>query len=153
MRKTMIMFVACIALFSCKTQYVPVVEHHTEIIHQYDTIKQVDSVTNEIKTIIRESRPEDSLLLAELGIKLQANERLLILLQRELKEKNSEKHESHSRDSVRVDSVLVPVPVEKPLGKWEQFTLDYGKVAFGGTLVAIGLVIFELVRWLRRRDK
>jgi hypothetical protein len=49
--------------------------------------------------------------------------------------------------------VPVPVPVEKPLGKWEQFTLDYGKYAFGGTIVAIGLVIFQLIRWLRRRDK
>ena len=110
-------------------------------------------MTNEVKTIIRESRPEDSLMLEELGIKLQANERLLILLQRELNEKSSEHQEIHTSDSVRVDTIQVPVPIQKPLGKWEQFTLDYGKVAFGGTLVAIGLVLFELVRWLRRRDK
>lgn len=146
--------IICLLLFSCKTiKYVPVVEQHTEIVHHYDTIKQIDSVKNEIKTIIRESRPEDSLMLAEMGIKLQSNERLLILLQRELAEKNSEKYESHNKDSVRVDSVEVPVPVEKKLSKWEQFTLDYGKVAFGGTLIAIAIIIFELIRWLRRRDK
>ena len=145
--------IVCLLIFSCKTEYIPVVEHHTEVVHEADTIKEKEVVNNYVNTILRESRPEDSAMIAQLGIKLKSNERLLILMQKQIERLNMEKYESHNKDSVRGDSVDVPVPVEKKLSKWEQFTLDYGKIAFGGTLIAIAIIIFELIRWLRRRDK
>lgn len=148
-----IALVVCLLLFGCKTKCVPIVEHHTEVVHETDTVTEKEVVNNYINTILRESRPEDSVMIAQLGIKLKANERLLILMQQQIAELNKYRYESHNKDSVRTDTIQVPVPVEKPLGKWEQFTLDYGKVAFGGTIVAVALIIFELIRWIRRRDK
>ena len=145
--------VVCLLLFGCKTQYVPVVENHTEYVHIHDTIKQTDSVKTNTNTIIRESRPEDSLMLAELGIKLKANERLLILLQKELTEKNKEKIESHNKDSVRVDSVQVPYPVERKLSRWEQIKMDCGGIAIGGVIIAVIILAIQFFRWLRHRDK
>lgn len=144
----LLMFLFC----GCKTiKYVPFETIRTEIVHQHDTIKQTDSVTNNIRTIIRESRPEDSLMLRELGIKLQANERLLILLQKELQQAKSEKQESHNRDSVRVDSIQVPYPVEKPLTRWQTFCLDFGMVTTGGCIVTVIVGVLWLIRWIRKR--
>ena len=133
---------------SCKTQYVPVETVRTEIVNVHDTIKQTDSVKTETNTIIRESRPEDSLMLAELGIKLKDNERLLILLQRQLSEKNNQTYESHNKDSVRVDSIQVPYPVERKLSKWEQIKMDMGGIAM---VVLVVIIILMLLRWLIRR--
>ena len=60
------------------------------------------------------------------------------------------------RDRVRIladttyicltDSVPVPYPVEKRLGKWEQAKVDYG----GYALVAV-IILLTLAIWLARR--
>lgn len=44
------------------------------------------------------------------------------------------------------DSVPVPYPVEKQLGKWEQLKVDYG----GYALVAV-IILLTLAIWLARR--
>lgn len=146
-----IVIIVIVSLFfsSCKTQYVPVETVRTEIVNVHDTIKQTDSVKTETNTIIRESRPEDSLMLAELGIKLKANERLLILLQKQVAEKNNQTYESHTKDSVRIDSVQVPYPVEKKLTKWEQTKMDMGGVAM---TVLVVVIIILLLKWLIKRS-
>ena len=146
-----VMILLLFLLCGCKTQYVPVETIRTEIVHQHDTIKQTDSVTNNIRTIIRESRPEDSLMLRELGIKLQSNERLLILLQKELQQAKSEKQESHFKDSVRDDSVQVPYPVPAQLSRWQSFCCDYGKLMLGGTIMALILITTYLIRIIKKR--
>ena len=153
---TVVMFIliACLAFCSCTTtKYVPIETVHTEIVHQTDSFIQHDSVETVKEITLREARPEDSLTIAKLGLKLQENERLLILTQHELQKAISTAYESHDKDSVRVDSIQVPYPVERQLNKWEQFKMDYGAVAFGGTVVAVILLVLQLVRWLRRRDK
>jgi hypothetical protein len=132
---------------------VPIETEKIVNVHTTDTIKQTDTVQTETNTIIRESRPEDSLMLAQLGIKLKENERLLILMQKELTDSKHEKEEYHHGDSVRVEIKEVPVPVEKPLSRWQRFTLEYGAIAIGITLVGVILLIIELVRWIRRKDK
>lgn len=38
---------------------------------------------------------------------------------------------------VQVDSIPQPYPVEKELSKWEKFCIDYGKVTFGGSIIAV----------------
>lgn len=149
-----IIAVAAFLLWLCScttTQYVPVETVRTEIEHVHDTIKQSDSVKTQTNTIIREARPEDSAMIAKLGIKLQANERLLILLRQELQETKSNKQESHSKDSVRVDSIQVPYPVERKLSKWESFCIDYGKIMAGATAASIVGIGFVLVVWIRKR--
>lgn len=55
------------------------------------------------------------------------------------------------RDSLRVDSVQVPYPVERELSRWEHFCLDYGKVTTGGTAVLIVAAVIWLVRRGRRK--
>ena len=128
--------IICLLLFSCKTvKYVPVETIRTVTVAKTDTFIQKDSLFC-----------HDSVFIHSKGDTVWY-------------EKWHTKYVDRWRDKVRidsfikVDSVAVPYPVEKPLSKWQQFCLDYGKVAFGGSLVAIGLIVFELVRWLRRRDK
>ena len=39
------------------------------------------------------------------------------------------------------DTIAVPYPVEKPLNRWQQFCLDYGKVTTGATAALLLLPI------------
>lgn len=138
-------------LYGCKSiQYVPVETVRTEIVHQTDTVKQTDSVKTEKETVIREARPEDSLMLAKLGIKLQSNERLLILLQKELSDTKKELEEKHNSDSVRVEYKDRPYPVEKKLTKWQSFCIDYGKIMLGSTVAGV-IVILLLIIYRRKK--
>lgn len=148
----MIVLVWLLSLTGCKEiEYVPVETVRTETVHQTDTVEKVVEKNNETNTIIREARPEDSLMLAKLGIKLQSNERMLILLQRELAETKNELKESHSKDSVRSDTVQVPYPVEKQLGRFDSFCVDYGKVmvgvSIGGILLFILIILARIKGW------
>lgn len=135
----------------CRTQYVPVEVVKTETVHHHDTIHNKDSIRNEKETIIREARPEDSAMIARLGIKLQDNERLLILLQKELSEAMSNKYENHLKDSVRKESVQVPYPVPVQLSRWQSFCCDYGKIMLGGTVVMVVALIICVVIIIRKK--
>ena len=130
-----------LAIFTgCKhVEYVTVPEVHTEHVYHNDTVHHTDSVRTERETIIREGRPEDSLMLAKLGIKLQQNERLLVLLQRELQEAKSELYESHTSDSAKVDSVMVPYPVKEIVK--ERYVPGFIKFLawIGGILLVLGI--------------
>lgn len=42
----------------------------------------------------------------------------------------------------KTDSVAVPYPVERELGKWEQAKMDYGGKAIGLLSVAVSVVVF-----------
>lgn len=140
------------AFAGCKSiKYVPVETVRTEIVHQTDTVHITDSVETTREITLREARPEDSLKIAKLGLKLQENERLLILTQWELQKATSTTYENHNKDSVRVDSIQVPYPVERKLNRWEQFKMDYGAVAFCGTIAGLVFFIYILLRWLRRK--
>lgn len=148
-----IIIAVCImlAMCSCKSiQYIPIETVRTEIVHQTDTVKQSDSSKTEKQTIIREARPEDSLLLARFGIKLQDNERLLILLQKELSETKRQLSSTHSKDSVRTDSIPVPYPVPAQLTRWQTFCCDYGKLMLGVTCTSIFLTIIIVIRFLKK---
>ena len=151
MRKIVTLSLVLMLLYGCKSiQYVPVETVRTEIVHQTDTVKQTDSVKTEKETVIREARPEDSLMLAKLGIKLQSNERLLILLQKELSDTKKELEEKHNSDSVRVEYKDRPYPVEKKLTKWQSFCIDYGKIMLGSTVAGV-IVIVLLIIYRRKK--
>lgn len=153
MKKEFLLWLIClIGLAGCKSiEYMPVEVVKTETVHQTDTVEKVVENNKERETIIREARPEDSLMLAKLGIKLQDNERMLILLQRELAETKNELKEKHEKDSVRADTIQVPYPVEKQLGRFDSFCVDYGKVmvgvSIGGILLFILVIVARIKRW------
>ena len=52
--------------------------------------------------------------------------------------------------SERVDSILVPYPVERKLGKWEQIYIEVGKVTFWivviTVLVVVGRLVYRLIK-------
>ena len=49
----------------------------------------------------------------------------------------------------KTDSVAVPYPVERELGKWEQAKMDYGGKAIGLLAVEVSVVIFYGLRRYR----
>ena len=141
---------ACIILLSllfsgCKSiQYVPVEKVKTEYINRTDTVNKIDTLISEKETIIREA---DSSLVAKLGLQLKANERAILILQREL-EKQVSKESEHKTDTViKTDSVQVPYPVERKLTKWEQTKMDAGGIAIG---VCIAFLIIIIVGFIVR---
>ena len=57
-------------------------------------------------------------------------------------------------ESVKVDSVPVPYPVERPLSKWEQVKMDVGGIAIGAgaaLLVAVIALLVWLIKVKRRK--
>lgn len=140
-------FVLIFFLMSCRTQYVPVKEVHTEYVAKTDTVHHHDSTHSEKETIIREVNKGDSALLAKYGIQLRDNERMILFLQREL-ESAHELILEHSHDSVaKGDSIPIPYPVTAELSAWQKVKVTYGGYAMGVVLlVAVGAVL-----WLRRK--
>lgn len=139
--------VACLVLSSCKTQYIPVPEYHYEHIHSTDTIKQTDSVFNEKETIIRETNKSDSALLASLGIQLAEGQKAILILRRELESIRNEKSEVSHDTIIKVDTIGVPVPVEKKVSVWKKLKYRGQGALFGAS--AVGVIGVGL--WLRRR--
>ena len=97
----LILFAFC--LIGCKsTEYVPVVENHTETIHHHDTVKQIDSTHTEITTIIREV---DSAMMAQYGIQLKAQERAFLIQTDKLQKEISRLKEIQKDSVAKQDSV------------------------------------------------
>ena len=139
-------FLAC--MFGCNSvKYVPIETVRTEYKTKTDTVKVSDTIRTEKETILREVRPEDSAMIAKLGIRLQDNDRLLILLRNQLTEANSKQYESHTDTVIKKDSVQVPYPVERKLTKWQQLKVDWG----GWALLGIVLIsLFSIIYIIRR---
>lgn len=139
------LFVCLVLLFSgCQSvKYVPVETVRIEKESKTDTVIQKDTVRTEKETTIREARPEDSLMMAKLGIRLRENERLLILLQKEMSEQKSNTYENHRDTVLKTDSVAVPYPVEKELSWWERQKIAFGEWVFAGMVVLLLLLIIR----------
>ena len=140
------LFVCFALLFSgCQSvKYVPVETVKMEKESKTDTVIQKDTVRTEKETVIREARPEDSLMMAKLGIKLRENERLLILLQKELSEQKSNTYENHRDTVLKTDTVSVPYPVEKELTWWERQKIAFGEI---GIVAFLCLLVLFLLKW------
>lgn len=151
MRKVIILSLV-LMLCGCKViEYVPVETVRTEVVHQTDTVKEKESTKKESTTVIREASPEDSAMLAKLGIKLKSNERLLILLQKELAETRKELEQKHSNDSVHTEYKDRPYPVEKKLTKWQSFCIDYGKIMLGSTIAGVIIIVLLIIIYRRKK--
>ena len=120
-------------LCGCRTQYVPVETVRTEYRDRFFH----DSVF--INTV-----QHDSVVLKQQGDTVFVDRWHTIY-------KDRWREQLRIDSFIKVDSVQVPYPVERQLSKWEQFTLNYGAMAIGGSFIAILLVLLEIIRWLRRK--
>lgn len=138
-----LMIIIAFLLTGCKSiQYVPVEKVRTEYINRTDTVNKIDTLISEKETIIREA---DSSLVAKLGLQLKANEKAILVLQREL-EKQVSKESEHKIDTIiKTDSVQVPYPVEKQFTKWEKAKMDMGGIAIGICIAIVLLLIVYIV--------
>lgn len=147
MKKALFITLTAFLLAGCvSTKYVPVETVRTEYTHNTDTVIQTDTVKSEKETIIREVNAGDSTMLAEMGIKLKDNERLLIMMQKQLNEAKSHHYESKTDTIIINDTIRVPYPVEKELTFFQ-------KAAVNGfayiTIALIVLFIILMFRWKR----
>ena len=122
----------------CKTKYVSVPEYHTEYITKTDSFTQRDSI------LVR-----DSVYMWMKGDTIY-------------KEKYSVIYKDRFRDRylcdtiIKVDSVMVPYPVERQLTKWESFRQQLGTYAaiavMIGFLAVIGILIGAILKWIKRHN-
>lgn len=134
-------------LFFCgcsDIQYVPIESHSIEHHYHNDTVKEKDTVYQENTTVIREA---DSAMLAKLGIKLENNERAILILRSELQKAVSQMWKTKIDTIIRIDTTRVPYPVERQLTKWEQTKMDTGGITL---TLCIAFIIIVIVRFLVR---
>ena len=133
MRNILYILMAVALLTGCKTQYIPVPEYHEIVVHHADTLLRVDSVQLRDSVIIR----------------LQGD----TIVQEVWRWRDRVKHDTRIvyRDSVRVDSVRVPYPVERKQTAWERTMQNVGKISL---IILVTSICFMLVYLLlRARNK
>jgi hypothetical protein len=120
-------------LTGCKTKYIPVPEYHEIVVHHADTLLRVDSVQLRDSVIIR----------------LQGD----TIVQEVWRWRDRVKYDTRIvyRDSLRVDSVRVPYPVERKQTAWERTMQNVGKISL---IILVTSICFMLVYLLlRARNK
>ena len=133
MRNILYILMAVALLTGCKTQYIPVPEYHEIVVHHADTLLRVDSVQLRDSVIIR----------------LQGD----TIVQEVWRWRDRVKYDTRIvyRDSVRVDSVRVPYPVERKQTAWERTMQNVGKISL---IILVTSICFMLVYLLlRARNK
>ena len=124
--------IVCFFLGSCKTKYVSVPEYHNVYVEKHDTLVTRDSIYQ-----------KDSVYMWMQGDTIW-KEKYSVLYKDRWRDKIV------YRDSIRVDSIRVPMPVvtERKM-RWQD------KAAYIGLGIVISLVIIivvVIVRWLRARS-
>lgn len=114
-----------VCLVSCRTKYVSVPEYHTEYKVRTDSFIKRDSVW-----------VHDSVSVWMKGDTV-------------FKDKVRTEHEDHYIYTNKTDSVRVPFPVEKKLGRWEQMRIN----SFVPLCVMLFVVSAILVWIIRKRNK
>lgn len=133
MRNILYILMAVALLTGCKTKYIPVPEYHEIVVHHADTLLRVDSVQLRDSVIIR----------------LQGD----TIVQEVWRWRDRVKHDTRIvyRDSIRVDSVRVPYPVERKQTAWERTMQNVGKISL---IILVTSICFMLVYLLlRARNK
>lgn len=148
MRKALFCALTAFLLAGCvSTRYVPVETVRTEYKSITDTVVKVDSIKTEKTTVIREANENDSIMLTQMGFKLRANERLLIMMQNQLDEIKSS-HKEVKNDTVIVgDTIRVPYPVEKQLTFFQRLAIDWF------SYILIGCVLIFILLFIRAKLK
>lgn len=128
-------FIMLMMLQSCRTKYVSVPEYHNVYVNKHDTLTKHDSVYQ--KEFVDRYVKGDSVFLT----KTQVDYRFRNI------------YKTLYRDSIKVDSLRVPYPVERKLNKWESLKMEVGGWAIGGLSAVVIALIAYIVTWLVRRYK
>lgn len=128
-------FIMLMMLQSCRTKYVSVPEYHNVYVNKHDTLTKHDSIYQ--KEFVDRYVKGDSVFLT----KTQVDYRFRNI------------YKTLYRDSIKVDSLRVPYPVERKLNKWESLKMEVGGWAIGGLSAVVIALIAYIVTWLVRRYK
>ena len=132
MRKSIIFAASALLLVGCRTiKYVPVETVRTERVTEHDSI-------------FIEVVKSDSVVITKQGDTVYVDRWHTLY---------KDRWRDRWRDSIRTDSVQVPYPVEKQLGRFQQFCLDWGKLTLGGSILAVLLIVFYIARILYRHKR
>ena len=116
-------------LTSCRTQYVTVPEYHEIIVSKHDTLVQHDSIYQ-----------RDSVITWRDGDTIWKEKYIIRYRDRVV-------GKTVYRDSIKVDSVRVPYPVERQFNLWERSVLAVAKPVIGTALI----VFFAFLIWLYKK--
>lgn len=128
-------FIMLMMLQSCRTKYVSVPEYHNVYVNKHDTLTKHDSVYQ--KEFVDRYVKGDTIYLT----KTKVDYRFRNL------------YKTRYRDSLKIDSIRVPYPVERKLNKWESLKMEVGGWAIGGLSAVVIALIAYIVAWLVRRYK
>lgn len=132
MRKLFYILLAAVLLTSCKTKYVTVPEYHQIFVEKRDTFTRIDSIYE-----------KDSIYIVKNGDTITAYKTKILYRDRW-------RERIVYRDSIKVDSIRVPYPVEKPLSNWQRMWINAGKVL--GLVFSCVLCLIVVRLWLRARS-
>lgn len=121
-------------LSSCKTKYVSVPEYHNVYVEKHDTLVTRDSIYQ-----------KDSVYMWMQGDTIW-KEKFSILYKDRWRDKIV------YRDSIKVDSIRVPYPVEKKLSRLERLRMFGGDCGLTIAVLAIIIAIIKIYKWLRARS-
>lgn len=128
-------FLVLMMLQGCRTKYVSVPEYHNVYINKHDTLTKHDSIYQ--REFVDRYVKGDTIYLTK--IKVDYRFRNL--------------YKIRYRDSLKIDSIRVPYPVERKLNKWENLKMEVGGWAIGGLSAVVIALIAYIVTWLVRRYK
>lgn len=120
-------------LTGCRTKYIPVPEYHEIVVHHADTLLRVDSVQLRDSVIIRVQGDTITQEVWRWRDRVKYDTRIVY------------------RDSIRVDSVRVPYPVERKQTAWERTMQNVGKISLFLIVTSICFMLVYLL--LRARNK
>ena len=126
-------FLTLMLLQGCRTKYVSVPEYHKEYVTKHDTLTKYDSIYQ--KEFVDRFIKGDTVFLT----KTQIDYRFRNI------------YKTLYRDSIKIDSVRVPYPVERKLNRWESLKMEVGGWAVGVLSVMLLAVIGYAVWWLVRK--
>lgn len=115
-------------LTGCRTQYVPVPECHDIYVNVHDTFEYYDSIYQ-----------RDSVVTFVQGDTVYKTKYIIRYRDRIV-------GKTIYRDSVKVDSVRVPYPVERKLNAWERTVIAAAKPVIGLVLIALMAVLVWLYK-------
>lgn len=122
-------------LQGCRTKYVSVPEYHNVYVNKHDTLTKHDSVYQ--KEFVDRYVKGDTIYLT----KTKVDYRFRNL------------YKTRYRDSLKIDSIRVPYPVERKLNKWESLKMEVGGWAIGGLSAVVIALIAYIVAWLVKLHK
>lgn len=134
-----------------RTVYVPV----ETVSHVRDSVNIVDSTVT-----VYETKTLDSVRIKDSTVIIQDHEGNIV---KEEHYRETERYRSLERaydelrrayeqlKSEKADSVAVPYPVERELGRWEKIRLDFGGAAIIALLAVVGVLVAKFVNRLKKK--